>query len=480
MHSLIRLFLIINCAFFFATASAQNQQKADSLFEILSTQQLDTIDRLEVLFWLSTYSSSPNTELQYGQDLLSLAQASQSQEYIIKAYQRIGVAHRLKGNLSDAFEYLFKSANEALGIPEYELMLADTYTEISTCYTLNQDSENALKYGQRTVEILRKSDQIQRLALNLLNLGYDYYLINQYDQALSHYNESETYLQELSMDIGLAYIKGNRALVYWKQGQLQRAKSDLLEAIEMLRQLGDYYAIADYYNQLSSIYLEESNIPQAREYVNIALQLAKENGLKEQIRDAYQILYTLSNMIEDYKQGIAYQTYYHSFKDSIQNQETADLLANLRTEFEIERKQAEVNLLLEQKRNNQIIIATGSIILIAVIVIAILIYRYSTQKSRLNKQLNEQKDNLVTLNDTKDKFFSIISHDLRGPVGVLNGLIFAIKKDLEYLDTSELKDMLGHMDHSANHLVKLLDNLLHWALQQKGHFPYEPRSNKPE
>ena len=440
----------------------------------MATQSLDTTEMYKVLFWLSAYSTVPSEELKYGRQLLEIAEKTGNQEYIIKANRRIGVAYRLQGNLSEAFKYLFKSANEALGNPDYEIMLVDIYAEISTSYTLNNDSENALKYGQRAVDILRKTNQKKRLALNLLNLGYDYYLIGEYDQALSHYNEAEPIFQESNMGIAIAYILGNRALVFWKKGQNEQAKSDLFEAIQRLEPLGDDYAISDYYNQLSNIYLEESNIDEAEVYVNKSLVLAKENGLKEQIRDAYFILYQISNDREAYKQGLEYQSNYHAYKDSIQNQETADLLANLRTEFEIERKQAEVDLLLEQKRNNQIIIATGSIILLAVIVIAILIFRYSSQKTRLNKQLNDQKNDLITLNDTKDKFFSIISHDLRGPVGVLNGLVFAIKKDLEYMDTMEVKDMLDHMDQSANHLVKLLDNLLHWALQQKGHFPYEP------
>lgn len=476
MLSVVRIGLIITYALFFLDARSQNQVKADSIRFLIENHDLSQIEEMHAYYWLSAYSSSPEEELKYGNILLKLAKRSNNQEYLIRSNQRIGVAYRLMGDLGKALRHLFESANEAVIQPEYEQYLADIYAEISTCYTQNGDSENALLYGLKTIEILRKTDRKRTLALNLLNIGYDYYLIGKYDSAMTYYQESEPILKEIGMSIGQAYLIGNRALVYWKKGDKKKAKEDLNEAIKMLVPIGDRYGMADYYNKLGNIFLEENDQEKAIYYTMKGLEMATEEGLKEQMRDASYLLFLLYQNTGEYKKAIGYQTQYNTYKDSIQNLQTTQQLSNLRVRFEVGQKQAEVNLLLAQKRSNQIIMITGGIVLLVVIIVSLLIYTQSKSKIRLNRQLEEQKDALITLNNTKDKFFSIISHDLRGPVNNLSGLVSIAKYILGDTRTDELSEMVDKMEDSVSHLVKLLDSLLHWALQQRGHFPYSPEN----
>ncbi|MFK7953298.1 MAG: ATP-binding protein [Ekhidna sp.] len=448
--------------------------KADSLIRLIDSGNLNSDQILEAHFWASIYSGSTEEKLKYGELLLAIAQKNNNLEYTIKAYNRIGVAQRFMGNLGAALENLFTSADKASGIKEFNPLLAEIYAEISTCYTQNGDSENALLYGSKTIQILRNTDKKQELALTLLNTGYDYYLIDNYDSAMAYYNESEPILRDIKMDLGVAYIIGNRALVFWKKGDIEKAKEDLFIAIEMLKPFGDNYGMADYYNQLGNIFLEEKKGKEAIKYTTIGLKMAKQEGLKEQVRDASYLLYKLSlerDLLED---AIAYQTQHYAYKDSIQNFETTQRLANLRTEFEVGQKQIEVDLLLEQKRNNKIIIVTGSIILFAFTCLIIIIYSYLKSKNRLSKQLARQKDDLEILNETKDKFFSIISHDLRGPVSTIAGLVTVSKMYIESGENDQILNMVGKMGDSVDRLTKLLDSLLNWALQQRGHFPYNP------
>ncbi|MEQ9403888.1 MAG: tetratricopeptide repeat-containing sensor histidine kinase [Cyclobacteriaceae bacterium] len=476
LHSSVRAGLFFTLTMLTLCAFSQNQSKADSVRSLIQTESLNSIEEMEAYYWLSAFSNSPEEELEYGKQLLVLANNSNNQEYLIKANQRIGVAHRLMGNLGKALEYLFESANNASIQEEFSDILADIYSEISACYTQNGDSENALLYGLKTIEILRKTDRKQELALNLLNIGYDYYLIANYDSAIACYNESEPILEEIGMTIGLAYIIGNRALVHWKTGDKSKAKADLFKAIEMLEPMEDRYGMSDYFNQLGNIYLEENNIVRAVESARKGLEMATEEGLKEQIRDASYLLFQLSQKTGEYKKAVEYQTQYYAYRDSIQNLETTQQLANLRTGYEVGQKQAEVDLLLEQKRGNQIVMLTGGIILLIVLILVIIIYSYSKSKTRLNGQLEVQKASLLAANNTKDKFFSIISHDLRGPVNILSGLVSVTRYYLDDKKTDQLKDMMDKMDNSVDRLVKLLDSLLHWSLQQRGHFPYLPES----
>ena len=78
------------------------------------------------------------------------------------------------------------------------------------------------------------------------------------------------------------------------------------------------------------------------------------------------------------------------------------------------------------------------------------------------------------LNSTKDRFFSIISHDIRGPVQAFNGVSRMIKFMVDNDQVSELRELADQIDESADRLSSLLDNLLNWAVQQQGQINYVP------
>jgi signal transduction histidine kinase len=81
---------------------------------------------------------------------------------------------------------------------------------------------------------------------------------------------------------------------------------------------------------------------------------------------------------------------------------------------------------------------------------------------------------LEKLNVEKDKFFSIMAHDLRGPFNGFLGLTQIIAKELPSLETSEIQAMGETMWRSATNLFKLLENLLQWSQMEQGLIPYNP------
>lgn len=101
------------------------------------------------------------------------------------------------------------------------------------------------------------------------------------------------------------------------------------------------------------------------------------------------------------------------------------------------------------------------------------------QKSRLEEafdNINELNKELNELNSTKDRFFSIIAHDLKGPVGNLKQLSDILMNDLEMLDKADLKDFIEHMSNSAKGTMALLKNLLEWSRVQLGKISFEPQN----
>ena len=96
------------------------------------------------------------------------------------------------------------------------------------------------------------------------------------------------------------------------------------------------------------------------------------------------------------------------------------------------------------------------------------------QKKILIDELTTAKGNLERLNLEKDKFFSIIAHDLRSPFQGFIGLTEIFSEDIDILDKDELSTLSKEMNNNAQNLNKLLENLLLWSRMQQGSINFSP------
>ena len=122
------------------------------------------------------------------------------------------------------------------------------------------------------------------------------------------------------------------------------------------------------------------------------------------------------------------------------------------------------------------------IFLIGLLVIILLSKR--NQQIRLNKILNKQneeigiqRDHLTELNQTKDKLFSIIAHDLRGPIGSTFTFLELLTANEADFTKKELVENLNVIKDSSKATFKLLENLLTWSRSQKGEIEFNPTLN---
>ena len=94
--------------------------------------------------------------------------------------------------------------------------------------------------------------------------------------------------------------------------------------------------------------------------------------------------------------------------------------------------------------------------------------------AQLNKILEESEERLKQLNGSKDKFFSIISHDLRSPFTSITGYSEVILDDIDELSKEEIKEFAGSIHKSAKNIQNLLENLLQWSRMQTGGIKFNP------
>jgi PAS domain S-box-containing protein len=98
-----------------------------------------------------------------------------------------------------------------------------------------------------------------------------------------------------------------------------------------------------------------------------------------------------------------------------------------------------------------------------------------TERKRAELALKENERKLLQLNTDKDRFISILSHDLRSPFNNLLGLSEALSEDIRKLDIDEIEKLVNQINKSAQTSFKLLEDILMWARTQQGKIPFKPQ-----
>ena len=99
-----------------------------------------------------------------------------------------------------------------------------------------------------------------------------------------------------------------------------------------------------------------------------------------------------------------------------------------------------------------------------------------TRRKQAEEESKRKNLELEKINSEKDKFFSIIAHDLRGPFNGFLGLTQLMSEEISSLTLKELQDISSGLNVSANNLYNLLNNLLEWSRMQQGATSFEPKS----
>ena len=462
--------------------AAQQLAKTDSLKRALT--QADDTAKTATLFRLSmAYQySEPDTAMMYARQLLQLAETLQDNQAKADGLFMRGRLRRDRGDYASALEDITASLKLYQTIPD-SIQLANALNDISIVYAMSGNDDKALEYFEETLTLFQELGDQQGESYALNNIGAIYQEAGQLTKARDYMERSLKIKWERRDTLGVARSYFNLGDIAGQLGEPADALQYYGQANSLFRKINDKQGRTTTLNAIAGLYVQEGNLSRAKEYATQALSLAQEIKAPPQIEASSQTLVTISEQLGDYTAAYRYLQIQMAVKDSLFSADQTRRLDELKTQFDSEKQESKIAMLekdrqlqearLQQQRTVEYVLAVGVALLFLVLVVVLYAYRLSRQQQRLlsakNQELQHKKEELRELNKTKDRFFSILSHDLKGPLNTLQGFVFLLSQQSDNMDAKEVKNISAQISESLNNLYRLLENLLTWSLSQLQH-----------
>lgn len=451
------LFALIFLFNFPLVQSQPNQQedRIDSLVSVLSNVR-DTA-RVNVLNQLSKELQyiNPKQALGYAKDAVSLAEKISFKKGATRGYINTGKAHRKLGNFNKAIESYLKALQINKEIKDRKGM-ANAFNGLGIAYGLLGDYDKSLESFLNSLKTQEEIGDKSGIAHSLNNIGIVYWYLKDYNKSLEYYLEALAIRKEIGDENDIAASLNNIGDTYSTLGDNKKALEYFLEALKIQEEIGnndvvfaieinignvysnlnkhnkaleyyrkglkiaegigDKWGLAETFNDMGITYLKLQNYQRAEQYFNQSLELAKEIEAKALLKECYGNFSELYLAKNDYKKSLKYYKLYSEIKDSIFNESTSKQLAEMQTQYETEKKEAEIELLKSEKTIQLLELdhlknlgIYSTIILFLAIVLAFISYNRYRLKKKANVLLEEK--NILEI-ENREKLLSMFGQQV--------------------------------------------------------------------
>ncbi|NTW31373.1 MAG: sensor histidine kinase [Bacteroidetes bacterium] len=434
------------------------------------------------------YSQNNNQKaLDYYQKSLKIFEYIGSEKEISDCFKNIGKICNKEGKCRQALEYYQKSL-EIIEKYRDKRRKASCYFNIGNIHQQQRNYRLALKYYLVSLDICEELDDKKGIAYCYNNLGNNYSFQDSLSLALEYYKKSLEIYKLVGDKIGESTIYINIGVIYTKQGNLNNALEYYKKSLKINEELNDEKGLSACYTNISDLNLTLKNYRQALYYGYKALTIAKKIGALDIIQTAYYNLSIIHDSLGNIKDAFRYYKLYSETNDSIVNKESQKKIAEMEVKYGTEKKEKEIVNLQKEKTVNElqltkqrnlkyIFILSGIIFLLSSLFLFAMFHQKKKNNEILtesNRKITASEYELKELNSTKDKFFSIISHDIKGPLNSFKQITRFLKTSYNTLNDGEKYSYIHEINKSAEQLYSFFQNLLQWSLSQKSMIKFNP------
>jgi len=454
------------------------------------------IEALKQLTFINSNAGNFIVAKEYLAEGIALADAQNKLDIKAEFTYLYGTLFHAQGDFSQALQkYLdalryYENVNHLLGKLNTYLMLADLY--------LRQNNfTRAIEFNLKALKLFeQKNDKFRQLNI-YEQVGAMYERQNQLEKAVEYYTKALKLYREIDNHTGEAAALINLARIQLAQGNAAVAISSYKQAYGLVTPLQILPLEVRSLIGMAKAHTLIKDYEAANLEYRKAILLAKKAGMKIELEEAYEGLADVYKGLKDPGTSKAFRSLSSEIKDSLFNDSILKRTSDLQLLYETEKKQAQIELMAKEEKlqkldlNQTRQLKNFFLVLSVLLVLLIFVFVFFiSQNRRINKQLKKgmvelefknveiekQSEQLQQLNQVKDRFFSIISHDLRNNLTTMK-LYFDLVGNPDF--KGESASVLGkEVAGSVQNTIDLLENLLVWASGQiKGVVVHPKKTN---
>lgn len=406
----------------------------------------------------------------------------QVKNYVGKGFglMSIGGVYSTMGNHSQAIDYYLQSL-ASFEKEHYNAGYCIGLTTIATEYATLKNQNKAIEYIKKSDGVNLENATTEQKLYIVFNKATVYSGLNKLEEGLAGFKKALQLATQMGDDSWRCSCIANMGDMYFGLNKYDSAQQMYNEALDINKKINDPSVQIIGETGIGRILLKRGNINEGLHKIQKAFDVAVSNKLKQSIYETAKELSAAFDSCKRYDLALKYHKVYTIYKDSVHNDKNNIRIQQLQFDYDISRKEAKIELLnkkklIAQSENEKQAIVLKILTLIGfafvLIAAALFITRRAEQKSK-NKikaqtdQLQKQAEKLKELNEFKDRTFSVLSHDLRGPISSFAMVLQAMEHDT--LSPEQFDQLKATLHTQTQSLNVLLEDLLNWAkLYMKG------------
>lgn len=375
--------------------------------------------------------------------------------WLSSCYELLNVAYTRQGDYAKAIEYAQKDyeLGERLNDDKLRSTALNTLAAIH-CYTRHLDK--ALEYSNRAIAIERKGSNDKALAVRLGVKSEILLLMNRPEESLEAINEAIDIDTKADRIEKVGIRLSQKADILAHQQQWKECRATCLQALDIFNRNHNLIDKIITLKQLGGCEIQLRQYESAERHLKEGERLCLQTGFRPQLWRIRQRLSILYKETGQFEKAMGYLEQATALKDSLSEERQQQIISEYQTRFDLKEKEQELELQQSKTRNRSIFATAAALLAVLAAAFAIAGYKLANIRKKRNAELEE-------VNTIKNRFFSIVSHDLKNPVRAQTQLLDYLDEHYDEVDDETKKKQIAALKESGNRLSELLTSLLDWA-----------------
>lgn len=380
---------------------------------------------MDALCVMYRYDSSWKKHDSVTSELLDLGLREKIRDVIAEAYNYMGISRALNGDNYGSVEFFRKTLQmnieiqdssaisnmmENIGMVYQDMAMYDsamhyymgsmrireelkhkrlfnTYTDIAILYRNIKDVVNLEKYLLKAQNVLESTSDTNYYNMAMWHNSWAGLLKEKgvLDSLEYHYSKVYDYSEKANWKNGMSVASGNLAQLYYDNGEVEKSLEKHLDVLELSKEINLVMGVAEQNVLIAQIYLEIGEHSKALTFAQEALRISHNHNFQHFKRDALNVLYKVYEKINLINEAYDHHKQYVALKDSLFNIEKMELISDMESRYETEKKDQQIELLYSENQIKNQQMQMGLVLMAFLLMGAFAFYLYYFNQKRQAK-----------------------------------------------------------------------------------------------